>query len=114
MNGNFADIVGCAFILFPYMLYAAAKEHKVVIPDNLYTVADNTTVALAMFHKVQFVFLMLVQRIGVLFLVTLHEMVAITLSELRDFSDDVIHIALEYKVMFPCAFSVLGHALQSA
>lgn len=104
MNGDFADIVRCTFILFPYVLNATAKEHKVVIPDNLDAVADNAAVALAMFHEVQFVLLMFVQGIGVLFLVTLHEMVAIALGKLRDFSDDVIHVVLGFKVVFPYVF----------
>ena len=104
MNGNFTDIVGCTFILFPYVLNATAEEHKVVIPDNLDAVADNAAIALAMFHEVQFVLLVLVQGIGVLFLVTLHEMVAIALGKLRDFSDDVIHVVLGFKVVFPYVF----------
>lgn len=91
MDGNLTDVLGIALMLLPYMLDAAAEEHKVIVADDLYAVTDNAAVAFAVLHEIQFILLVFMERIGVLFLVTFHKMIAITLGKLGDFGDDVVH-----------------------
>lgn len=92
MNGNLTDILRLTLVLFPCMLKSAPHENEVVVAKNLNVIAYDASVSGTILNEVYLHISMTMERISVLFLMTLYEMVAVFLGEARNFRYYVIHI----------------------
>ena len=66
------DGMTLAVVLIPCVLQSAADQHQVVLAEHLDAVAHDAACSVAVFHKVQLHFLVLVKGIGEGFLVAVH------------------------------------------
>ena len=71
LDRHLADIIALASVLFPDMLQiGTGNQHQVVLPYHLIGVANDAAHASGMLHKVQFIHLMIMDRISKLLLPT--------------------------------------------
>ena len=75
------------------MLQVTTEQSQVIVAQHLDVVTDDASVALAVFHKVDFHLMVMMERIGMLFLVAFHQMVAVFLRQSGYFGNDFAHDA---------------------
>jgi hypothetical protein len=80
------------------MLKSTTKKRKVIITKHLYAIAYNPTIALTVFHEVNFHFPMPMHRICMLLLMAFYQMIAILLREACDLGNYFIHLLLFLKL----------------
>lgn len=92
LDGDLTDVLGYASSLFPDMLQIfPADQNKLIISNFLNTVTYDSADSGPVLDKIQFEFLVLVQRIGEFRLVTLHDMETILFGQQRYFGKDAAH-----------------------
>lgn len=91
LYGDLANVFRAAFMLLPGVLQTSAKERQVVSSELLDVVADDAARPLAALDKVQFEFVVDMERISELRFLAVDEVEAILLAERRDFCDCVVH-----------------------